>query len=88
MVILTTRSFDKAIYKIYSENKSLYEEILEKIELFKKPSHHKQLKVHKLHGKMQDFYSFSVDYAHRIVFKYQDKKTVVLMAFGDHDIYK
>ena len=32
----------------------LQNEVLEKIELFKNPKNHKQLKVHKLHGPLQD----------------------------------
>lgn len=46
----------------------LQDEIIEKIELFKDKKNHKQLKVHKLTGKLKDFYSFSVNYSYRIVF--------------------
>lgn len=68
--------------------KDLQSEVLEKIELFKDVKNHKQLQVHKLHGQMKDRYSFSVNYKFRIVFRYISKKGVVLLAIGDHDIYK
>ena len=66
----------------------LQEEILEKIELFEKPINHKQLKVHKLHGRLAGRYSFFVNYKFRIVFMYLSKNEVTLLAVGDHDVYK
>lgn len=67
---------------------SLQEEAIEKIELLKTPRNHKQLKVHKLKGPLQGRFSFSVNYKIRIIFSYLSKKEVVLLAIGDHDIYK
>jgi addiction module RelE/StbE family toxin len=46
------------------------------------------LKTHKLKGKLKNFSSFSVTYAHRIVFAYEEKDIVVFMAIGTHDVYK
>mgnify|MGYP001596279864 FL=1 len=66
----------------------LQNEVLEKIELFNNPKNHKQLKVHKLHGPLQDRYGFSVNYKFRIVFGYSSKNEVVLLAIGDHDVYR
>jgi len=65
----------------------LQEEVIEKIELFKNTKNHKQLKVHKLKGRLRDKYSFSVNYKTRIVFIYQGKKTAIFLATGDHDVY-
>ena len=66
----------------------LQNEIIEKIELLKDQRNHKQLKVHKLHGRIKDKYSFSVNYKYRIIFIYESKKEIVLLAVGDHEIYK
>lgn len=68
-------------------DKDLQEEVLEKIELFKDISNHQLLKVHKLHGKFGDSYSFSVNYKFRIVFEYLSKKEVAILTVGDHEIY-
>lgn len=68
--------------------KALAEEVYEKIELFKDPANHNQLKVHKLHGKFSDRYSFSVNYKTRIIFRYISKKEVAFLTVGDHDEYK
>ncbi len=66
----------------------LREEVLEKIELFRHEENHASLKVHKLRGPLSGKWSFSVNYDYRIVFAYESKKEAVLIAFGDHDIYR
>ncbi|OHA24695.1 MAG: hypothetical protein A3B11_00415 [Candidatus Taylorbacteria bacterium RIFCSPLOWO2_01_FULL_44_26] len=66
----------------------LQSEVLEKIGLLKIAQNHQQLKVHKLHGSLQDRYSFSVNYKIRIVFRYLSKNEIVLLVIGDHDIYR
>jgi len=68
----------------------LQDEVLQKIELFKNPRHHATLRVHKLHGPLKEFFSFSVDYRTRIVFAYEDrqKTTAALLAVGNHDVYQ
>ena len=66
----------------------LREEVLEKIELFKDPSSHPALKVHKLHGELKKYLSFSVNYRYRIVFAWEvPNKSAILMAIGDHSVY-
>jgi mRNA-degrading endonuclease RelE of RelBE toxin-antitoxin system len=78
-------SFIRELKKL---EKDLRDEVLEKLELFKNPSNHKQLKVHKLKGYLKNSYSFSVNYSFRIVFSYASKKSVNVLAIGDHGIYK
>ena len=85
MVIRYKPSFVRDFKKLPTE---LQEEAFEKIEDFRDSSKHKKLKVHKLKGRLKDFYSFSVTYSHRIVFLYENKQTVTFVAIGDHDIYR
>ena len=66
----------------------LQEEVKEKVSLFKENPDHPFLKTHKLKGKLKDRYSFSVNYAYRIVFQYLSKDEAVLLCIGDHDVYK
>lgn len=66
----------------------LFEKVLKKIELLKSQANHHHLKVHKLHGKLEDFYSFSVDYDLRIIFEFKGKGGIVLISIGGHDMYK
>jgi len=67
---------------------NLQNEIIEKIELFKDKNNHKNLKVHKLHGKFAGSYSFYINYKIRIVFEYINKEEVAFLLVGDHDVYK
>jgi len=69
-------------------SKDLRDEIKEKIVFFKEDPKHPFLKTHKLTGKLQGFHSFSVNYAYRIVFKYEKRNIAVLLSVGDHDVYK
>ena len=85
MIIRYKPSFVRDFKKLPIE---LQEEALERIDLFKDVENHKKSKVHKLKGRLEDSYSFSVTYSHRIVFSYESKDTVVFLAVGSHNIYK
>jgi len=85
MIIRYKPSFVREFKKLPSE---LQAEALERIELFKNTSNHQKLKVHKLKGKLQKFHSFSVTYSHRVVFAYEFKEVAVLLAIGDHAVYR
>lgn len=66
----------------------LQEEALERIEELKEEKNHRKLKVHKLHGRLSNRYSFSVNYKTRIVFTYISKQEIALLAIGDHVVYE
>ena len=85
MQVSFTPNFIRQLKKL---EPSLKEEAFDKIELFQKNSREKSLKVHKLNGKLKDYFSFSVNYKTRIVFKYISKTEIVLLAIGNHDVYK
>ena len=73
--------------KVSKLEDSLIEEIQEKLELLKNETHHKRLKVHKLHGVLKDSLSFYVNYKIRVIFEYTSKSEIVLEDVGSHDIY-
>ncbi|MFH1423822.1 MAG: type II toxin-antitoxin system mRNA interferase toxin, RelE/StbE family [Candidatus Nealsonbacteria bacterium] len=66
----------------------IHKKIEEKEIIFRKDPFDPQLKAHKLHGRLSDFWAFSVDESRRIIFKFQDNKTIRFYAIGDHSIYK
>ena len=84
MEITYKPSFVKSFKKL---EMSLQEEAFEKIQLFKHTDNHKQLKVHKLPGKLKDYYSFSVNYKYRIVFSYTTDAVADFKYIGSHDVY-
>ena len=66
---------------------ALQDEVVEKIELFKGVKNRKQLKIHKLKGRLKGHYSFSVNYKTRVIFTYLSKQEIVLLAIGEHGVY-
>jgi len=73
------RSFKK---RIKGQKEELF---FQKLELFIKNPYHKQLRTHKLSGKLKDLWSFSIDRNTRIVFYFVDPNHVIFENIGTHD---
>ncbi len=56
-------------------------------DIFRADPFHSLLKTHKLHGKLKNQWSFSVDNTYRIIFEFDDRD-VIFLDIGDHDLYK
>ncbi|MEA3355658.1 MAG: type II toxin-antitoxin system mRNA interferase toxin, RelE/StbE family [Patescibacteria group bacterium] len=84
----------KIIYsgKFAREYKRLSVKIKTKAEakelVFRKNPFDARLKTHKLTGKLQKYWSFSIDHKHRIVFQLKDEKTIWFHSVGSHQIYR
>ena len=83
--LIYAQAFVRAMKRLPND---LQEEALEKIELFRIEKNHTHLKVHKLKGRLEGRFSFSVNFKVRIIFQYLSPKKTVLLSIGDHDIYK
>lgn len=59
-----------------------------KISLFKINPFDPRLKIHKLHGVLGDFWSFSINYKYRLIFDFEDKNIVRFYSIRNHDIYE
>jgi mRNA-degrading endonuclease YafQ of YafQ-DinJ toxin-antitoxin module len=59
----------------------------EKEIIFRKEPFDPRLKTHKLHGRLSDFWAFSVDERCRIVFIFLENDKVKFYAIGGHEIY-
>ena len=55
--------------------------------LFRAHPFSSQLRTHKLHGKLKNQWSFSIDDKFRILFEF-DGSDVIFLDIGDHDLYK
>ena len=84
------RIFSKATFVKHARRLSRdhYELLKKKIALLKYKANHSSLKVHKLHGEFNEGHSFSLDYGLRVIFKFESKREISLLAVGNHDIYK
>ena len=78
-------AFSRQLQKLET---ALQQETIETIDLLRNKENYRALEVHKLNGRMAERYSASVNYKYRIVFKYLSNTEVVLLAVGDHDVYK
>ena len=83
--IYPTNHFIKS-YKMLSEN---IKTVAKKREIvFINNPFDKRLKTHKLKGKLKDYWSYSINYQYRILFRFLDKETVIYHDIGTHEIYK
>lgn len=84
MKIFITSKFEKAYKKlpVFLKDRSK-----EREKIFRNNPFDKRLKTHKLKGKYNNYWSFSISGSHRIMFEFLEKDEVVFMNVGDHDIY-
>jgi mRNA-degrading endonuclease YafQ of YafQ-DinJ toxin-antitoxin module len=61
----------------------------ERVALFRSDPFDSRLGAHRLHGKLKNQWSFSVDQRYRILFEFLDKKKekVVFLDIGTHALY-
>ncbi|HEX9502964.1 MAG TPA: type II toxin-antitoxin system mRNA interferase toxin, RelE/StbE family [Patescibacteria group bacterium] len=77
--------FGKAFKKLQV---SLQSEVVKKEAIFRRDCFDSKLRTHKLKGKNQDLWSFSVTQKHRVVFRFIFDDTVLFIDIGDHSIYQ
>lgn len=76
--------FKKSYKKLSAELKSKAE-IKEK--LFRNNPFHPVLDTHKLHGRLKNQWSFSIDKKYRLLFEFHNSD-IIFLDIGDHEIYK
>ena len=55
--------------------------------IFRLDCFHSSLKTHKLKGEFTDFWAFSIDYSHRILFEFDEENSCTFIDVGTHRIY-
>lgn len=81
----TTPQFESDFLELPAKIKSKSER---KIKLFEDNCFNGVLDTHKLHGVLKEFWSFSIDGTHRVIFKFLPDKEVIYYRIGTHDIYE
>ena len=56
--------------------------------LFKEKPFSPKLKTHKLSGRLEGLWAFSINYKDRIIFEFLDKGKVLFYKIGSHEIYR
>ncbi len=85
MDISYSPKFIKKFLKLPEHIKDLVEE---KEIIFKVNNFDSRLKTHKLHGTLNGYYAFSLNYKYRIIFSYFGDNRVRFDSIGTHDIYE
>lgn len=63
-------------------------EIIKRIDVFLDDPFSPPLKTHKLSGKLKEYWSFSVNYNLRIMFRFGTNNVIEFIDIGTHEIYK
>ncbi len=80
------RNFQKKLKKFIKKHPELKLILKNKLEILQRNPYHPQLRLHKLSGRLKDFYSFWLTYEYRIVVKiYEKEKIIEFYAIGTHD---
>ena len=77
--------FRKAYNKLVKHNPDKKEKLFNALRLFAKDPFHPNLKTHKLGGPLKNFYSFSLGYDCRVLFKFTSKTEAYLITIGTHE---
>ena len=83
--VLYSSRFAHAIKRLPA---SFREEVARGEAIFRANCFDPRLKTHKLGGKWHGYWSFSLTYKHRVMFKLIDSSTVYFANIGDHSIYQ
>jgi mRNA-degrading endonuclease YafQ of YafQ-DinJ toxin-antitoxin module len=78
-------NFKKAYRKKLKNDNELKIKFAKSMKLFSVNPFNKQLRTHKLTGKLQGLWAFSVDYDVRVIFSFLNDNEVLLIDFGGHD---
>ena len=68
--------------------KHLQKKTVEKNLLFRCNPLDKRLETHKLSGKLSGYWSYSVDYHYRVLFRFISEIEAIYFNVGTHNIYK
>ena len=86
MKIIYGTKFEREYRKLPKDIK----ELAEKREvMFRKDPYDPRIKTHKLHGRLNGYFSFSIGYKHRIIFELNKEDNIAYFySVGNHDIYQ
>lgn len=78
-------AFRRAFKKRIKGNVDLEQRYWQKLEQFISDPFEQSLRTHKLSGKLNELWSFSIDYDERVIFYFTDDGDAVFVDIGSHD---
>jgi len=85
MEVSFSSAFKRAFKKRIKGNADLEARFWQKLEQFTIAPFDPNLKTHKLSGKLNDLWSFTVDYDERVLFYFTEDGKAVFVDIGNHD---
>lgn len=85
LTVQLTTNFQRAFSKLPSR---LQQQAITKDQRFRKTPFHPSLRTHKLKGPLDSFWSYSVSYSYRILFRFLKEHEVLYYDIGTHEIYR
>lgn len=89
MIALTkiefSSSFSRKLKRLKKQNPRIAKQLSPLLKIFQRDAFHPKLKTHKLGGELTGRYAFSVAPNFRIIFRWVDSTTVILVDLGTHD---
>lgn len=83
--VRVTSDFTKSFRKL---PRNIQDQAENKDKKFRENPFTTSLKTHRLKGELEGFYSYSVSYHHRVLFKLLNRSTAVYYDIGTHEIYR
>ena len=82
-------SWDQGFKRVYRKKVKNDDELKSRfwgaVEMFAKDPFQSRLRTHKLTGKLDGLWAFSVSYDCRVIFKFLSKTEILLIDIGGHD---
>ena len=82
--LVASKRFQKKLKVFLLKHPDIELVLEEKLNILQKDPWDKQLKTHKLSGKLKDFLACNISYEYRLIFYIEESK-VLLLAIGTHD---
>ncbi len=68
--------------------KIIQKKALKAEKFFRANPFHPSIRLHKLQGKLKDYWSISLDRKHRIIFLVEQNGNIIFISIGKHSIYE
>ena len=79
------QGFKRAYRKKVKNDAELKDRFWDAMEMFVKDPFHPRLRTHKLTGRLEGLWAFSVSFDCRVIFKFLSKTEILLIDIGGHD---
>ena len=79
------QGFKSAYRKKVKNDAELKDRFWDAMEMFAKEPFHPHLRTHKLTGRLEGLWAFSVSFDCRVIFKFLSKTEILLIDIGGHD---